>query len=281
MSQRSASPWVRTGEPLLWFGGGGHEVRTSADYFFDAVRRPDRPHACLQLTLAGSGFYENHRGRFSLPVGTAWFDVIPGPFRYGYSPQAREPYELVHVSFTGPPAMRWHRRIVDAFGSVLSFGPGNAVAPLMLAITRAHAAGTLRDRYLASAQLYQLLMTLFSALSQNRLATAPRLARAISLIDQRATDISFNVQTLAEQLSCSREHLARLFRAGMGVGPLDYLTQHRLRLVARELRQSDDKLERIARRCGFSGANYLCRTFRKHTRISPAEFRARPWMTLP
>src|SRR5690348_7994959 len=86
----SASPWVRTSEPLLWFAGGGHEVRADARYFFDAARRSDRPHACLQLTLGGSGFYENRKGRSLLPAGTAWFDVIPGPFRYGYPPQARQ-----------------------------------------------------------------------------------------------------------------------------------------------------------------------------------------------
>jgi AraC-like DNA-binding protein len=280
-TRANTSPWVRTGEPLLWFAGSGREVRTDTSYFFDAARRSDRPHVCLQLTLAGNGFYENRRGRFLLPPGTAWFDVIPGPFHYGYPPEARESYELVHVSFTGPLATRWHRRIVETFGNVLNFGPGNAVAPLMLAIARANAAGALRDRYLASAQLYQVLMTVFSALSQNRLATAPRLVRAIALIEEQAGDASFNVRNMAEQLGCSREHLARLFRAGLGVGPLDYVTQHRLRLAARELRHSDDKLERIARRCGFSGANYLCRAFRKHTQVSPAEFRARTWMTLP
>src|SRR3954470_18203798 len=91
-------PWVRTDEPLLWLVGSGHEtIGPETAYWYDCRKRGD-PHLGLQLTLAGEGFYERRglalplagggfyeRGGRQLRVGpgAAWFDVIPGDFRYG------------------------------------------------------------------------------------------------------------------------------------------------------------------------------------------------------
>ncbi|HLL90107.1 MAG TPA: AraC family transcriptional regulator [Tepidisphaeraceae bacterium] len=273
--------WVRTDEPLLWISGCGREVRASPSYAFDCRQRPDPPHAVLQLTLGGTGFYQSARGRSLLPAGTAFLDVIPGEFEYGYPPDATEPYEQVFVGATGPEAMALAKRTIDAFGNVLRFGPSNVVAPLMLDVVRRREDGSLGDRYAISGLLYQLYMTVFGALSATRVATEPRVTAALAAIGRRAVDPAFGVEDLAAELDCSREYLSRQFRASVGVSPSDYLAQHRLRLAARELRATGDKLDAIARRCGFSGANYLCRVFRKHAGVTPNVFRRRPWMVVP
>lgn len=268
---------TRTAEPLLWLHGAGREVRGDASYYHDARVRGGGRHVNLQLTLAGAGFYENARGgRAILTAGQAWLDVIPGPFEYGYAPSPR-PYEHVFVSLGGPVAERWCARLVRDFGHVLDFGPRSAVEAQMLTIAHAREADTLPDRYLLSGQLYQLIMTIYSALRGSRLSTSPRIARAMLLIASHAPERRFNIDALAERMQCSREHLSRQFRATAGVTPSDYLMQHRICLAARLLRETDDKLDTIAHRCGLSGANYLCRLFRKRTGLTPAQFRARPW----
>lgn len=272
-------PWTPTSEPLLWLAGCGHEIRRSrSDYFFDSRQRSDVPHVVLQWTLSGTGWYERGGRAALLTRGMAFLDAIPGPFRYGYPPDGREPYELVFVSMRGRAAWRWHKRLVSNFGYVLSLGPGHAVEEQMRALVALREQEALGDRYLVSARLYQLVMTLFSALSQSRAATAPLVAQALQCIERRAPDAGFNVEELARELGCSREHLARAFQSGMRVTPLEYLTEHRLRLVMRELREGRDKLDRVAERCGFSGANYLCRVFRRRHGITPARARSRPWM---
>ncbi|MBI3828362.1 MAG: AraC family transcriptional regulator [Planctomycetes bacterium] len=268
---------VRTNEPLLWLSGCGHEVRRSRrEYFFDSRTRGDEPHVVLQWTLAGAGWYERGGRETLLTRGMAFLDAIPGNFRYGYPPGAREPYELVYVSMRGRASWRWHKRLLAHFGHVLTLGPEHEAAEQMLALVRLHAQGRLGDRYLVSARLYQLFMALFSALNASRVATVPLVSAALERIEARACDPGFNVAELARELNCSREHLARSFQAGMRVTPLEYLTQHRLRLVVRELRAGREKLGRVAERCGFSGANYLCRVFRSRYGVTPA--RARPWM---
>lgn len=265
---------------LLRLRGSGHEVRTDAGYFYDARRRADAPHFALQLTLAGAGFFEDARSgvRTSLPRGTAFAAVIPGPFRYGFPPGARTPYEHVFVSMGGAAAMRWHKRLHDTFGPVLRIN-ADAVEQQMLEI--AHATRSLTaDPYLTSAKLYGLLMSVLSALRTSAVEQRPRVARALEITRTQATDPKFNVEKLAEILGCSREHLAREFRATTGQSPADHLSTVRTRLAARLLREGELKLEAVARASGFSSANYLCRAFRKRAGVTPAEFRRRRWLTV-
>lgn len=266
----------RTAEPLLWLLGARHE-RTDSTYYHDARTRNDR-HVNLQLTLGGAAYYADARGNRSiLTPGRAWLDIIPGQFDYGYHP-APQPYEHVYVSLGGAEAEGWCARIVGDFGRVLDFGPGSAVEAQMLALARTRDAEV--DRYVRSAQLYQLIMTIYSTLRGSRLNTNPRIARAMELIAAHGHEPHFNVDALAQKLECSREYLSRQFRNTAGVTPSDYLVQHRVRLAARLLRHSDAKLDAIAHRCGLSGANYLCRLFRRQTGVTPAQFRARPWMVV-
>lgn len=271
---------LRTDEPLLWLDGAGHETRGDRSYFHDSRQRPDSPHVVLQLTLAGEGFFADARGRTLLPAGKAWLGVIPGDFDYGYSASPRA-YELVFVSLRGEASFQWSRRIVEQFGNVLDVGRHGETAAHMLAIAHGLENRSLPDRYLMSARLYELLMTLLSALNRSRVNTVPRIAEALGLVHARAADRSFGVAALAAALDVSREHLTRQFRAAMGVSPSDYLMQHRLRLAVRTMRSGSDKLESIARRSGFSGANYFCRVFRLHMGLTPAEYRSRPWMAEP
>lgn len=271
--------WVRTDEPLLWLGGAGHERIGSASYYYDARLRKDPPNYCLQLTLSGSGFYKDAGGRRVLRAGMAFLHMIPGEFEYGYDDEAGGIYQQVWVTICGPQAQMWCERIVGAFGHVLDFGPGSAVEPLMLAIARRREEiGP--DRYLLSAQLYQLFMTVLSVLNQSR-ARGPRMMAAMTQILSRAADPAFTIMELAQALNCSREHLTRQFRTAAGVSPSEFLMQHRLRLAARELRQSEDKLERIAKRCGFSGANYLCRAFGRGMGLTPTQYRQNPTDSIP
>ena len=278
---RRRRPLRPASEPLLHLHGAGREVRGDASYHHDCRRRRDGRHVTLQLTLAGAGFYASPRGRRLLGPGSAWLDEIPGPFQYGYSSAGGEPYELVFVSFNGSAAFRWYHRLTAEFGHVLEVGPGSAVETQMLAIAHLNQTGALPDRYVQSGLLYQLIMAIYAGERVARVTTNPRVARAVGLADARAADPEFAIATLAPQLDCSREHLARQFRAATGLSPSAYLTQRRVRLAAELLRQTSHKLEVVARRSGFSGANYLCRVFRRQVGVSPAAFRQRRWLTVP
>lgn len=269
---------ARTTEPLLWLVGAGHEVRSS-DYFWDAAKRTHHPQVTIQLTISGAGYHQSPSGRSIIGPGQAWMDVLPGAFTYGFH-SGSPAYELVFVSMAGPVVMRWHQRLTSEFGHVLDFGRHSPIESQMLSIAHRLETGKLPDRYLLSGMLYQLLMSIYSTQRGSRVSTNPRVSRAIELIAERAGDIQFNVDALADLLDCSREYLSRQFRATTGVSPSEYLTQHRLRTAVRLMRENDDKLERIARQAGFSGANYLCRIFRTRLGVTPTQIRTQPWVVV-
>lgn len=266
-------PWARTDEPLLWLIGTGHEIiEPGARYFEDCAKRTD-DHFGLQMTISGTGYYERGGKTVLLRPGMAWMDFIPGDFSYGFPPDTKEPYEFVWVDMVGSLAKYWWEHIGASFGRTITVDPDGPVASLMLDLARQHHQGLLHDRYLISARLYDLLMTLMSALSHSRLAAETRVSRAMDLIHQHATEPDYGIEALADELRCSREHLTRQFKAAVGVNPSEYLSQQRVQLARRELRQTDDKLERVAQRCGFSNANYFCRVFRQQTGMTPRYFR--------
>jgi transcriptional regulator GlxA family with amidase domain len=71
----------------------------------------------------------------------------------------------------------------------------------------------------------------------------------------------------------SKSHLVRTFSAAIGVGPGQYLIAVRVDAAKALLVHRDYSLEVIASLCGFSGANYLCKVFKKHTGLTPDQWR--------
>lgn len=83
----------------------------------------------------------------------------------------------------------------------------------------------------------------------------------------------YGVEELSERLGVSKSHLVRTFTAAVGVPPGRYLTTVRVEAAMRLLLHREYTLDVIASLCGFSGANYLCRVFKKETGQSPAQWR--------
>lgn len=101
----------------------------------------------------------------------------------------------------------------------------------------------------------------------------PLVADAVLAIRQNYASL-YGVEELSAQLCVSKSHLVRVFSAAMGMGPGQYLTAVRIDAAKALLARRDYPLEVVATLCGFSGANYLCKVFKKHTGLTPAAFRA-------
>lgn len=84
----------------------------------------------------------------------------------------------------------------------------------------------------------------------------------------------YGVEELSEQLGVTKSHLVRAFKQALGVPPGKYLTGVRIEAVKTLLLADEYNLETIAGLTGFSGANYLCRVFKREVGVSPAAWRA-------
>ena len=104
-------------------------------------------------------------------------------------------------------------------------------------------------------------------------ALPPLVAAAIEDIRRNYAGLD-GVEELSERLGVSKSHLVRAFTAALGVSPGRYLTSVRIEAAMRLLLHREYTLDVIASLCGFSGANYLCRVFKKTTGQSPTQWRA-------
>ena len=164
---------------------------------------------------------------------------------------------------------------LDQLPLYFSIGVSNGLLPLLAY----HYAAGQQEKRRAAFRLGCTLSLAFALLCE--LAGADSAAPPLPpLVEAAIEDIRQNyaglygVEELSERLGVSKSHLVRTFTAAVGVPPGRYLTTVRVEAAMRLLLHREYTLDVIASLCGFSGANYLCRVFKKETGQSPAQWRA-------
>ena len=82
----------------------------------------------------------------------------------------------------------------------------------------------------------------------------------------------FRREELAKALHLSEGHIARVFRAEMGMTITDYITEERIKLACRTIQQTNLTLAQVAEQCGFHDYPYFNKTFRKRVGMSPTDY---------
>lgn len=93
-------------------------------------------------------------------------------------------------------------------------------------------------------------------------------------IDDRL-DQRLSRPALARAARCSEAELARRFRRSLGTSPVRWLRDRRVARAAEWLRASDESIESIAARCGFSDRSQFSRLFSRSFGCGPATYRRR------
>ena len=120
--------------------------------------------------------------------------------------------------------------------------------------------------------LVVLLLCALAHADEEARRLSPLVAEAVETIRNNYMAL-YGVEDLADALGVSKCHLVRTFSAEMGVSPGKYLTRTRLEAAKLLLLEREYNPDMIASLCGFSGANYLCRVFRREEGLSPIAWR--------
>ena len=83
-----------------------------------------------------------------------------------------------------------------------------------------------------------------------------------------------NVVKLADMCGYSERHFRQIFKKKTGYSPSEYIIRRRIDNAKGLLVFTSESIVNVASLCGFSGANYLCRVFKKETGQTPAQWRA-------
>lgn len=82
-----------------------------------------------------------------------------------------------------------------------------------------------------------------------------------------------NLDDLSNKFYINKNYLNRIFKEKFGITITHYVSQVRITKSKELLRFTDKTIENIAIECGFDGANYYCRVFKKIEGITPREYR--------
>ena len=81
------------------------------------------------------------------------------------------------------------------------------------------------------------------------------------------------LEDIAASANISKNTAIRYFHANIGMSPIDYLLKCRISIACKMLRETSDKISHIANSVGYENTGYFCRLFRRHTGLSPNEYR--------
>jgi AraC-like DNA-binding protein len=82
-----------------------------------------------------------------------------------------------------------------------------------------------------------------------------------------------DINEVARAASLSPFYLTRIFKARYGVPPYRYLISLRISRAGELLRDSSLTVTQICHRSGFNSLSHFITTFRRHTGVSPSQYR--------
>lgn len=126
-----------------------------------------------------------------------------------------------------------------------------------------------RVAYLAT-QFYDLM-----ELAENRKGeyTGPIVSYCLQAMENRYTDPDFNISNLADMLHVSLSYLSTVFKQVTGQNISSYLSSKRLGRAQELLQDATVPIKLVCRECGYSDPRYFAKLFKKHTGMTPREYR--------
>lgn len=176
------------------------------------------------------------------------------------------------------PKVHWcHELLVTDCGDLYCGGGINAAADLTLYLVekfcgRETAAQCARALLIEMPRTWQTAFTHFSMRSSHG---DECIHRAQQWLQENYASTDISLESLAAELGMSNRNFARRFKAATGDSPLNYL--HSLRMaVAKQLLESERLgIAGVADRVGYTDILFFRTLFKRHTGLSPSDYRQR------
>lgn len=257
-----AALWPKMVGHLTGYGESHYQLHP--DYF------------CPHIIRRGRGTFRNRCGEWPLAAGDM-FTLWPGEaVEYFEDPAAPWEYDWIHLHGEGAAAYVAACGF-SAVAPCLQARDPQAVMAGFTAVLEAFKQQTPEDACRVVASLYGMVpacapQPAAGAAGNPDTSHAELVSRVTAMLDT-LLHTSVNVNGMATMFKVSRVTLFRAFRECLGVGPMDYLAQARLRRAGELLQHTDQPLAAVARAAGFRNVKYFLRCFRRGTGMTPTVYR--------
>jgi AraC-like DNA-binding protein len=132
---------------------------------------------------------------------------------------------------------------------------------------------------LISCEIQRILAELYNLSTGNQSTTlhsASFINTSISYINNNFKN-KLSLQNIASKVSISPFHFSRLFKKETGYSPYEYIIITRLNHAKKLLKTTNMLIKEIAFECGFNSESNFIINFKKHTSMSPKQFREVPF----
>lgn len=160
-------------------------------------------------------------------------------------------------------------------------GHAESLMPLFLAIEREAQVQAVGKLTAGMALLTAICIQMARLTRVNDVATTNTHSRKSAQIEKFRYMVDENfkkhlpITDYAGQLGITPGQLSRLCREVLGVSSLDIVNERMVHEAQRVLVYTGNSIKQLAYALGFADEAYFCRFFRKHTGLSPREFRAK------
>lgn len=253
----------------------GYNQRPSEGYNESAFRRIRRPRIMIELVLSGKLLLESHGGTEIIPAGGMLIMVKPHAAKYRGLPEAtKKTFSSLWISTDNP-------LLVDHFSHVLMMP--TAILPEPPQSILENFADLFSILYPSHPRDFGKAMVHSQIFFRDLIASIVRVKKRVTrlmppediLLQEfmEGGDTSLTVNTVAERLGFSREHLSRQFHRRHGMSPKTFLTKIRLEKLEKLLSSLPLSLDECARRSGFGSYPMAARAFRQKYKRSMSEWR--------
>lgn len=179
----------------------------------------------------------------------------------------------IYLHFDGPAADGLCDYVTSRHGNIVTTAAIDTAVAGLSSILDIFRAGRAVDEVAVSHRIDGILC----ALAQGpALGTAQRneamLRGVMAYISEHLAD-NLSLGRLAEVACLGKYHLAKVFKAQVGVSPHRYILNARIERARYLLSYTTDTVQRIGRACGFEQSSSFCAAFRRETGISPSQYR--------
>jgi AraC-like DNA-binding protein len=229
------------------------------------------------------GFVFVIRGCGSITFNDTAYELHPGMIVHGgeqmsvsMQTEASE-LEYILVRYTlqdadetaGPPASLSVIREHFSLGPVVTPALRELLGQLSESFYTSGNMASIRTGYLFQMALHDVFSTCLNRQNGNNRDV---IEQALAFIHTHYMD-SLNLRKLAERHGLSPKSFSYLFHKYIGVSPIDYLIQHRMKRAQELLEMSSYSIRQIAASVGYEDALYFSRLYKKHYGTAPSQNR--------